>query len=122
MAVSESMSYPLLLNTDGQSISVAFSQSMSHPDHLLSITEYQSTSAVVSQSTSHPLLSVPEGQYLSGAVSAESSPHVSLAFTDFQQNVAEKQAITQLEHKFFQYKHSLLDKESPILQHSCVPH
>ena len=117
-ALSQSTSHHSLSNTDGQSLSAALSQSTSH--HSLSNTDGLSLSAALSQSTSHHSLSNTDGLSLSGAIFAQSSPHVSLAFTDFQQNVAERRAISQLEHKFFQYivcKHSLLDKQSPLLFH-----
>ena len=51
-------------------------------------------SGALSRSTSLPLLSVAEGQSTSGTISAQLSTHMSLAFNNFQQNVAEGQAIT----------------------------
>ena len=118
LTTSQSTTIPLLSAAMSQSTSALVSQSTSFP--LLSISECQSTSALVSQSMPLPLLSITERQSTSGTISAQLATHMSLTFTEFQQSVVERQAISQLEHKFFQYivsKHSLMDKASPILFH-----
>ena len=94
MAESQSTAIPLLSAAVSQSTSAFVSQSMSLPLAASQSTAIPLFSGALSRSTSLPLLSVAEGQSTSGTISAQLSTHMSLAFNNFQQNVAEGQAIT----------------------------
>ena len=104
-----------------QSTSALVSQSMPLPlTTAMSHSMPLPLTTAMSQSMPLPLLSITERQSTSGTISAQLATHMSLTFTDFQQSVVERQAISQIEHKFFQYivsKYSLMDKALPILFH-----
>ena len=73
--------------------------------------------STLGHSTSVPPLAAAESRVMS---MSSQSTRMTLAFSDFQKSAVERQAVTQLEQKLFQYiatKHSLKEKKATLLFH-----